>query len=116
MQKDVKNFKDWINEKFIKWVADFNGKSALGFAEYLDEDYDLVFKWLKGDTEPSIDVVQKLAVKLGPDIFIVLGYLKSNEWAVMFASRVWGLIGNEYRIKFVEEGMKNYGLSEEIDE
>ena len=113
MKKDVKNFKDWINEKFLKWVADFNGKSALGFAEYLDEDYDVVFEWLKGDAEPSIDVAQKLAVKLGPDIFIVLGYLKSNEWTVKFASRAWGKLSNEARIKVVEEGMKNYGLSKE---
>jgi transcriptional regulator with XRE-family HTH domain len=65
----------WLNARFLKWQSDSGRKrTTVEFAKYLGLGRGTVTQWMDGARErPKALYVQKLAEKLGPDLYDVLG-------------------------------------------
>lgn len=73
-------FKDWLNEKFLQWErSQPRRQSYSAFARFLGVSQPSVSQWLFGSNTPSLENVGKIADKLGPEIYDVLGLIRPND-------------------------------------
>ena len=124
----MKNFHDWITEKYIEWRGNAIGreKSISDFAKMIGVSQPLISSWMKPDgTIPkSYETIKKLADVFGPEIFSILGkdplvyittqYLSDNataglrEWVENFLDADKPL--RKELLKIVREARAKYGL------
>ena len=69
-----KDFSIWMEEKFIRWIAETGQRHTVTeFAEWLDIARPVVSRYLSGDRIPTGKNVDKIAARLGPEIYDLLG-------------------------------------------
>ena len=74
------NFANWLDKKFLDWQQRQGGsRTALEFAEWLGFANATVNQWLNGNRRPERGNVYLLALKLGLEIYDVLGMPKPDE-------------------------------------
>lgn len=67
-------FKDFINRKFIEWMAESGERRTVTqFADYLDVNQGDLSHWLKGNRTPSGESLDKVAAKLGREAYQIAG-------------------------------------------
>lgn len=77
---DVTKFSEYLLRKIQEYEKDRGQRTSLDkFAEYLGVSRPLVSYWLKGTT-PSLENVQILAKKFGPEIYDVLDLPRPNPY------------------------------------
>lgn len=68
-------FKDWILQKFLEWERTKpRRQSQAAFARYLGINPSSMSQYLSGDFEPRDGNLQKIADKLGAEVYTVLGF------------------------------------------
>ncbi len=85
----VGNLSDWLNKKFLEWQNQKGRpQKAKAFAEHLDVKYTTYSGWVNSKIPPSKENVEKLAAKLGPEIYDILGMLRPDpdeeKWLSVF--------------------------------
>lgn len=66
--------KDWLNQKFRDWEkSQGKAQSYYAFARYLEVSQSGLSSWMAGTSEPDGEELNTLAVKLGPEIYRVMG-------------------------------------------
>jgi hypothetical protein len=74
-QEELASIAAWLNRAFIDFQAERGRRRTIrDFSEYLDVDYSLLTKWLKGVAAPGNENVIILANKLGPEIYDLRGW------------------------------------------
>lgn len=63
---------DWLETQYLLWKGD-SKKTYTDFAVYLDVPNTSLSNWLNSGTKMRADTVSKIARKLGPEIYDVLG-------------------------------------------
>lgn len=73
-------FKDWLEQKFLIWQSEIGKRRTLtAFAHYLGLSQPLVTQYLSGKVKsPSDESLRKIAEKLGPDIYDLLGLARPD--------------------------------------
>lgn len=67
----------YMKKQFLAWQADTGEIEELqGFANHLGINENYVGKYLRGDHRPTDDNVIRIANKLGPEIYDILGWVK----------------------------------------
>ncbi len=68
------NFKEWLMIKFIEWEAKQKRRqSYAAFARYLNVSQPTMSHWLSGSNPPDEINTIKLSIKLGIEVYDVLG-------------------------------------------
>jgi len=68
------NFSLWLKRKYLEWQSEQGDlKTLTEFAEFLDVSQPAVSKWINGRSLPDPDSVQRIAVKLGWEVYDILG-------------------------------------------
>jgi len=67
-------FSTWLNLQFLEWERQQGRrKSVTAFAHYLNVSQASLSEWLDGKYIPSSDSLQKIAAKLGYEVYDALG-------------------------------------------
>ena len=71
---DPMEFRIWLTEKYVEWRGDKFGhnSSVTAFAEYIGTKQQLMSGWMNGDFAPAKANIDKLANKLGYEIYDIL--------------------------------------------
>jgi predicted transcriptional regulator len=70
----------WLNHQFLVWQLDQDGRKTVGeFAKYLGVSRDALYKWMNGQRVPDLECVEKLADKLGPEVYALVGLPLPNQ-------------------------------------
>lgn len=95
-----------LTEKYLDYVNQHRRKVGDNeFARYLGVSVGSYNQWINGNRLPSYDNVIKLAAKLGPRVFDVLGYDRVMVIAdpeIIFIAERWGLLENDTRKQIIE--------------
>jgi transcriptional regulator with XRE-family HTH domain len=96
------SFSDYLLSKLQEFERQKGQRVSLDmFAEYLGVSRPLVSYWLKG-TKPSLENVQILASKFGPEVYDALGLPRPNPF-LQKISEIWERIPPEKQQKLAEE-------------
>lgn len=70
----VVDFKEWITQQYLEWRGDAYGRTntVSDFADYLDVKQQMVSSWMNGNSKPSLKSINKLAFRLGYEVYDVL--------------------------------------------
>ncbi len=81
MSKINKSVATFLNESFIAWMSRSGKRKTIGeFAEYLNISRSLLSHYMNGSRSPSKENAHKIAVKLGPEIFDLLGLARPDPY------------------------------------
>ncbi len=70
----VKKYSEWLMGKFTEWEkAQRSRQSYSAFARYLGVKQSSLSQWIAGNYPPGGENLQKIATKLGYEIYDVLG-------------------------------------------
>ncbi len=73
----MKEFSDWITDKYREWRGDAVGRerTITDFANYIGVNQSVVSSWMKkgGKVPKHKDSIDKLVAKFGPEVYNVLG-------------------------------------------
>lgn len=70
----------WLLERFREWESNSGRKQSVSaFARWLGIKQPTVNRWMTGDSNPEGENLRKLARKLGPEVFDVLGLPRLEE-------------------------------------
>lgn len=67
-------FPQWLENNFLEWQLSEGGRKTLNdFARYLKVSQPTISAWLNGSRKPTGENIDKIAAKLGPEIYDILG-------------------------------------------
>jgi len=68
------NFETWLEQKFLQWQSARGKRGSIReFSEWLRSDQKLVAHWMRGVRKPGPENARVLALKLGLEVYDVLG-------------------------------------------
>jgi transcriptional regulator with XRE-family HTH domain len=68
------DYNRWLMDKFVEWERKKGQRQSYSaFARYLGVKQSSLSQWLAGNYPPSRENVEKLAEKLGPEIYDIMG-------------------------------------------
>ena len=74
-----KRIDEWLNSKFVEWMRSHGRRKTMrAFAEWLGVKEGLVSQWMSGRNNPVGDNVHKIARRLGPEIYDLLGLARPD--------------------------------------
>ena len=85
----MESFPQFLVRKFREWeISTKRKQSVSSFARYLGVKQPSLSRWMTGDNPPDLEHIQKLAAKLGPEIYEILGFEKPEhavkEWQALY--------------------------------
>lgn len=79
----------WLDKKYLEWqTSEEESKNVSEFADYLDVNRSLLSFWMNGSREPNEENLIKIALKLGFEIYDVIGEDRPNILH-LYTSRNW---------------------------
>lgn len=73
------NFRQYLELKYLEWQREIGGrKTVIEFANYLGVSQQVLSSWWNKDRVPQGENIQKLANKLGLEVYDVLGLKRPN--------------------------------------
>ena len=69
---------DWLERKYLEWQFHEGRRTLAEFAEYLNIPRPLLSHYMNGRAKPKLDNIEKLANKLGPGIYDLMGYQRPD--------------------------------------
>jgi transcriptional regulator with XRE-family HTH domain len=101
----VNSFSDYLLSKIQEYEQQVGKRISLDkFAEYVGVSRPLISYWLKG-TIPSLENVQLLAQKFGPEVYDVLGLPRPNPY-LQKINRIFERLSPEHQQRLAEEAEK----------
>jgi transcriptional regulator with XRE-family HTH domain len=102
----MKELKAFLNMEYLKWQQKEGGRRTIqDFADYLDVDRPTLSVWMNGKRVPDDRNVDKLAYRLGQDIYDVLGRDKPDP-RLVYITHNWSEISEEGKEKISKEAAK----------
>lgn len=96
----------FLTEQFVIWQAKERGRRTLeDFANYLDVNRSLLSYWINGSRVPSKENIEKIAYRLGNEIYDVLEMERPNAH-LQKINRLWEFIPEDIQIKIADEAAK----------
>ncbi len=93
----------WLDHQFILWQLNQGGSQTVGeFAKYLGVSRDALYKWMNGQRVPDLECVDKLADKLGPEVYALVGLPLPNQ-QLFRIKRSWEDLSEEEQEAFAAE-------------
>jgi hypothetical protein len=86
------NVSEWLEHKYPEWERGQSSRqSYYQFARYLDVNHTSLTQWASGTAQPAGDDLAKLAAKLGPEIYPLVGAVppgskQAQDWLAGFSS------------------------------
>lgn len=98
---DTQDLPAWLEQKYLSWQEARGRRATLGqFAIYLGISPPLLSHYLNGLRKPSGDNVHKLATRLGPEVYDILG-LQIPDPRLRFISRNWARLSTEQQQQLI---------------
>lgn len=105
-QEKLNSLQTLLTEAYLDYVNQRRRKVGDNeFARYLGVSVGSYNQWINGNRLPSYDNVIKLAAKLGPRVFDVLGYERVMVVAdpqLLFIAERWGLLEHDIREQIID--------------
>jgi len=105
-QEKLTELQALLTEAYLEYVNQRRRKVGDNeFARYLGVSVGSYNQWINGNRLPSYDNVIKLAAKLGPRVFDVLGYDRVMVVAdpqLLFIAERWGLLEHDTRQQIID--------------
>lgn len=100
-----KAYAEWMGKQISMGQAI---PSQNAFAQWIGITPTALSLYMNGNRQPSGDAVHKLATKLGPDVYNVLGLplYMPNDKRLLFIATKWHLL-NEEQMNAITEQVKN---------
>lgn len=96
------NFKDWIMGKFLEWEKETGKRQSFSaYGRYLGIKQSTFSQWLNGSSVPSYENAVSISLKVGEQVYDVLGYARPVE-VFPFALRS---ALESARVKIIEAGV-----------
>jgi len=96
----------WLNQHFLDWERQEGKRRTItAFAQYLGVPQSSLSSWMSGAYMPSGESIQKIAEKLGYEIYDILGVQRpplADERLAYIAS-IWDDLDEEARQKLLRE-------------
>jgi transcriptional regulator with XRE-family HTH domain len=106
-----KELSKWLEIKYIDWMKKMGEvASQREFAEYLDLKPVSLSNYLNGKQMPVGGTVEKLADKLGPEIYDVLGLVRPDKQLQELTS-VWHKLDQEIKDQILRMAKKGQEYS-----
>ena len=91
----------WMEDQFIRWISETGQRHTVTeFAEWLDIARPVVSRYLSGDRVPTGNNVDKIAYRLGPEIYDLLGLQRPDPQLIHIQTN-WELLTDEERQQIV---------------
>jgi len=79
----MSQFSEWLMQQFVAWEQQMpRRQSYSAFARYLEVNQSSFSQWMAGNYVPTGENLQKIATKLGYEIYNVLGERPIQVYAV----------------------------------
>ena len=76
---DKKTVSEWLESKYVDWMAKSGRRRSIQeFAEWLGVSRPHISRYLGGSRLPSRKNADKIAAKLGPEIYDLLGFQRPD--------------------------------------
>ena len=91
----------WFEKKFVEWEAEVGHRRTVSeFAEWLNIPRSLCSRCLTGSRSPSRINVDLIAIKLGSEIYDLLGLQRPDEF-LQRLQREWDRLTEEQKVRMV---------------
>ncbi len=98
-----KPFADFLLRQMQQWEAARGKRMTIqGFADHLEVSQPLLSIWLKGNTRPSREKIERLATKLGNEVYPALGLPKPDP-DLQRLNQIWPHIPETMRRSIVKQ-------------
>ena len=81
-----KEFAAWLESKYISWIGEAGKRRTLtDFSKYLGVTQPMLSQWLNGRYVPNTHNISKIAARLGPEVYDLLGLQRPDpdiQWLV----------------------------------
>ncbi len=92
---NMETFKEWLERQFMAWQISTGQRQTIEkFADYLGVSRGTLNKWMNGDRKPETESVEILALKLGLEVYDVLGLPPPDE-DLFRIKQLWGHLTKE---------------------
>lgn len=92
---EVADFPAWLEQKYLEWQGKRGKRATLAqFADHLGISAPLLSHYLNGLRKPTRENVRKLALRLGPEVYDLLG-IQNPDPKMRFIARNWGRLSSE---------------------
>jgi transcriptional regulator with XRE-family HTH domain len=86
----VNDFKTWLQKQYLTWQANKGElKTLVEFGDWLGVEQPTLSKWMNGKTKPRGASVMRLALRLGDEVYAVLGVEKPKHDGRLQAINEW---------------------------
>ncbi len=97
---------EYLTKKFLDWqAAEGERKTLEDFADYINVSRPLLSFWMNGKRIPNKEACEKISIKLGNEIYDVLGKPRPNPYKQVI-DRVWDFIPEEIQKRLSDEAEK----------
>lgn len=91
----------WFERKFVEWEAEAGHRRTVSeFAEWLNIPRSLCSRYLTGSRSPSRINVDLIAIKLGPEVYDLLGLQRPDE-ILQRLQRGWDRLTEDQKARLV---------------
>ncbi|HNB52073.1 MAG TPA: helix-turn-helix transcriptional regulator [Anaerolineales bacterium] len=78
-QQTQMSFHYWLEQKFIEWMAtEKQRKTLTAFANHIGVSQPLMTRYMSGQVLPTEENILKIAARLGPEVYDVLGLARPD--------------------------------------
>ena len=100
----IMTFSQFLTDKYLEWQKKTGErKTATEFATWLGFPKTTLSSWWNNKSTPKDgEIIRKLAAKLGPEVYDVLGWERPDP-DLAYISQHWDNVSPEFRRKFREE-------------
>jgi transcriptional regulator with XRE-family HTH domain len=102
----MKELLTFLNMEYLKWQQKEGGRRTIqDFADYLDVDRPTLSIWMNGKRVPDDRNLEKLAFRLGLEIYDILGRDRPDP-RLIYITRNWSKISEEGKESISKEAAK----------
>lgn len=106
------DFRQFLEVKYLEWQRESGGrKTVLEFANYLGVKQQTVSNWWNGERLPQGENIHKLALKLGMEVYDVLG-LDRPDADLHYVQQQWENLTPEER-RAIRQQTEGYSTKNE---
>jgi transcriptional regulator with XRE-family HTH domain len=99
----MNNLPNYLTQKYLEWQAQLGQRKTLEeFADHLDVSRPMLSFWMNGRRFPNEENIEKIAVKLGNDIYDALGLPRPNPYKQKI-DRLWEFLPEDIQRRISEE-------------
>ena len=106
------NYNTWLMDKFVKWERERKQRQSYSaFARYLGVKQSSLSQWLAGNYPPSKENVEKIAAKLGPEIYDIMGMQRPDPELEHLREQFEAVDPKDRQevLKLIEETLREHG-------